>query len=339
MENKKPSVPGIIDAFSMGFEQVHRIIWIILLPIVVDIFLWKGPLLSVGPVIKRFLALWNEVREDKEQNQQVPASVTAEMMQNFEVVRQQFEAMAGQFNLFSLLVANIAVVPSMAPSSQANPAWALEVSQPLAMVLLVIVFELVGLLLGVLYLGLIAQQIRDGRVDALLLARRVWRYWLSIVGLLAIVLGLILVLGIPGGIIIGLVFVVSAGLGTGLIAVVGGIIQIALILAVVYLFFLTDAVVVSEVGPIRAAINSVKVVARNFWAALGLIVLYIVIVAGTHVIWNYLSLEDWGMLAAIVGNAYIASGLTAASIIFYKTRYARLAENEARETEKRTARA
>ncbi|HUX87106.1 MAG TPA: hypothetical protein VMW65_08895, partial [Chloroflexota bacterium] len=100
--------------------------------------------------------------------------------------------------------------------------------------------------------------------------------------------------------------------------------QIIAILLVVYLFFLVDAIVVSQAGPIRATLSSARVVANNFWPSVGFIVLIYVISLGTQVIWTSLSQSPAGTLVAIAGNAYIASGLTAASMLFYQSRVAKL---------------
>jgi hypothetical protein len=43
--------------------------------------------------------------------------------------------------------------------------------------------------------------------------------------------------------------------------------------------------------------------------------------AGFSIIWRMLSTSSWGTLLAIVGNAYIGSGLVATSFAFYRDRY------------------
>lgn len=328
----KRSSPGVIETLSAGFELVNKMIWIMLLPIVVDILLWKGPLLSIAPAFKSLLAAYADALPQQLQQPEVSSSILGERVQSFEQLRQGLEAAAEHFNLLSLLVTNIAVVPSIGFTSQEVAEWVITISQPATIIAVAIVLELVGVLLGVLYLGLLAQQVRDGRIDPLRLARSVWRYWLSIVGFLLIVLGAALFVGVPAGLFAGVMFVISAGLGAGLMAVFATLLNVGLMLAMVYLFFLPDAVVVSEVGPIRAVSNSVKVVAGNFWSAIGLIVITFIIVAGTRVIWEYLSAETWGIVAAMVGNAYIASGLSAASMLFYKTRLAGMRETESLKT-------
>jgi hypothetical protein len=184
--------------------------------------------------------------------------------------------------------------------------------------------ELVGTLVGVVYLGVIAQQIRDGRLSLALLARRVWRYWLSILGFFVLAIAVLCVISLIVGIAVGLVAVVAPPVGSFLWLLVTALAQIAGVLFLIYLFFLTDAIVVSEVGPIRAAVSSARVVANNFWSSVGFIGLVYVISLGMQIIWSALAQNPIGTVIAIAGNAYIASGLAAASMLFYKNRVVRL---------------
>jgi hypothetical protein len=100
--------------------------------------------------------------------------------------------------------------------------------------------------------------------------------------------------------------------------------QVASILLVIYLFFLVDAIVVSEVGPVRAAVNSARVVSSNVWSTVLFIFLVWVISAGLQLVWGAMSKTLFGTGVAIVANAYVASGLAAASMQYYQTRVSRL---------------
>jgi hypothetical protein len=201
---------------------------------------------------------------------------------------------------------------------------ALEINSGWELLGVAAVAELVGTLIGCLYLGALAQQIRDGKFMPQTLFRRVWRYWLSVVGFVALGIGVCLAVSVPVGIAIGLVQVVAPGAGMVLwYAALAGA-QIIAVLMMIYLFFLVDAIVVSEAGPVRAAVNSARVVANNFWATVGFIVLVYVISLGMQVIWTAMSKSPIGTVAAIVGNAYVATGLTTASLLYYQARVSRL---------------
>ena len=51
-----PPPPGVIGSLRAGFDVVSSHVWLILLPIVLDVFLWLGPRLSVGNLYSSFVS-------------------------------------------------------------------------------------------------------------------------------------------------------------------------------------------------------------------------------------------------------------------------------------------
>lgn len=315
------AVPGVIETLSNGFEQVNRVLWVVALPILMDLFLWLGPQVSAAPVFERLIGWYNRLTQSYLAT--AAGNVDATTLDQARQALTSFQAQVGHGNLLTLLVANVASLPSMLPPA-AKSAPTVQIASVGALIGVVLATQIVGIFLGCVYLGALGQQIRDGRVALPLLGRRVWFYWLSVIGFLLIVIGLALVISIPVGLAIGLVELIAPAIGVALWAVAVAAAQIGAILLMLYLFFLVDAIVVSEVGPVQAAIKSFRVVANNFWPSVGFIVLIYVISLGMQEIWKAMSQNPVGTFIAIVGNAYIASGLTAASLLYYKTRIARL---------------
>jgi hypothetical protein len=104
-------------------------------------------------------------------------------------------------------------------------------------------------------------------------------------------------------------------------AVMTAIVVTLALAAQLYLFFAPDAIFISRVGPIQAIRRSVRVVHAGVWSALTLAILITVILVGTGQVWIALASQvSWGLALGIVGNAYIASGLVAASMLFYRER-------------------
>src|SRR5262249_16167577 len=154
-------------------------------------------------------------------------------------------------------------VPGMAPPSQSGTfAWQIGALGPFLGIALGL--ELVGTLIGCLYLGAIAQEVRDGRVSLGALARRVWLFWLSVIGFVVLAIVAATLIAIPIALAVTMVRLISPEIGAALATLLTLGAQVAAILLVIYLFFLVDAIVVSQVGPIRAAVNSARVVANNF---------------------------------------------------------------------------
>jgi len=312
------AAPGVIDTLSAGFTQVNRIPWIIGLPILMDVVLWLVPRVSAAPVFHQLAARLSDIYGNV-----AGSGLDSTTLDQARQTLGDFDQAAAGFNVLSLLVVNLAGVPSILPTSLTG-AIGFQIISGWVLLVVAVLAELVGTLIGCLYLGALAQQIRDGRFSPLTLVRRVWTYWLSVIGFVALAIGVCLAISIPVGLAIGLVQVVAPGAGTALwYAALAGA-QIVAVLLMIYLFFLVDAIVVSEAGPVRAAINSARVVANNFWATVGFIVLVYVISLGMQVIWTAMSKSPIGTVVAIVGNAYVATGLTTASLLYYQSRVSRL---------------
>ena len=312
------SLPGIIDTLTGGFDHVNRVLWIILIPIALDLFLWLTPQWSAAPflhdVVRSIGSFYTQY------GNQVADPTTADQMQ--QAIAALNDGVNG-FNLWTLLVASFAGVPSIAPPTQAGP-LAFQIRTSSGFLLAFVGLELVGTILGCLYLGLLAQQVRNGKVSLVALARRLPLYVGSVIGFVLLAVGVALLVFFPIMLAIGVARLIAPGAGVFLsfLGLLG--VQVVGLLSVIYLFFLVDAIVVSDAGPIRAARNSASIVASNFWGTLGFIIVFVVITWGLGLVWLALSKNTLGMIAAILGNAYVASGLAAASMHYYQARISRL---------------
>jgi len=287
--------PGVIDTLSLGFSAITQQLWVLVIPVAIDLYLWLGPRLSPLPLIKR-ASLYLP-----------PAEPTI-----------QWQELLGGFNLFSLLDSAILGVPSlMAGVAAASPLgqMVIEIDSGLPFLGWFLVLFPLGLLLGCLYLGLIAQNVRQKPYHSLL--HRLWGYWLRVILLLLIFIGGAIVLGFP--LATGLALV--SFLNESLTAILSTLLLALLVWIWFYLFFAIDAIVISDAGPLSAIWNSINVVRRNFWSSLGLFILINVIGLGLSFVWRALGANPWGLALGIVGNAYVGSGLAAASLIFYRDRY------------------
>ncbi len=297
---------------SAGYNMVLRRMWLIAIPVALDVYLWLGPKLSVRPLTRSLLGLLLLLE---------PAPAEIESL--LESYRELLETMGQEVNLFSFLSSSLLRVPSYLagglPSgvSGSSVTWG-ENGSTLAVVALIPLLITVGLFLGTLYLGAVAQVARDGTVSLGLLLRRVWRYWLLTLLFGVLLVGVLLIVGLPVTIVAGLIGVVSPGLAQFALLAAGGLVLWMLF----HFFFVPHAIVVSESGLLRAVWNSLIIVSRNFWSALALIVLTNLINAGFGVVWDKLSTNAPLTAVSIAGNAFIGTGLVAASLIFYQDRLA-----------------
>jgi hypothetical protein len=145
------------------------------------------------------------------------------------------------------------------------------------------------------------------------------RAWGRVLLYLLLVIGVALLFGLP----IGVLTYGAALLSPALASLVLSAVSVGVIWAGIYLFFVPEAIFLSGVGPLRAVKQSVAVVRLSFWPTLGLIGLTTLVLFGLGQVWELASerlTEPWGLAVGVLGNAYIASGLIAASMRFYRER-------------------
>ncbi|HEY3109520.1 MAG TPA: hypothetical protein VGL23_12245, partial [Chloroflexota bacterium] len=248
-------VPGVIDTLSAGFQLVNRAPGLLLIPVLLDLLLWLGPRLSVAGLAERALSRLIPTVEQLGQDDRQIA-----------LIREAAQA----FNLLSLLAFSGWTIHTAVPPERSGAAGVIEISTVSILAALTVGLSLAGIAFGCVWLGALAQHVRDGRLDLGRLLAAAPRYWLAIVGFLALATVAAVALMVPLTMAAVVVQIVAPASG----ATVGAqfLFWVALLVALIFLTFLIDAIVVSEVGPVRAALNSIRVVSSNFWSSLGFII-------------------------------------------------------------------
>jgi len=345
---------GVIGCLSAGFEVLSRNLWLIALPVLVDLLLWLGPQLSVAPLLQGFIAL-------------LMAQSTPDVTMAHQVAQtvQLLELFSEQFNQLSLLsVLPLLNVPSLL--AQHAPVMLSPLGEP-RVLLVTSVFALmgwgvllvpVGLVLGFLYLNSLARRVHamcfpdgqelnkvegpamsqaegtdqaagvsSGALPRALLdpssGRRLGRTMGKFIRVFLFAAGLLMVgmVLIPlWMLLVGMVLMIAQPLGVLIwLLSVGLASYIAL-----HLLFVVPGVVLGGRGLLRAVWESILLIRRQFSSVAGLIVLVIVIYEGLGYVWSLPSGDSWSLLVGILGNSCIATGLTAATLVFYQERVGQL---------------
>jgi hypothetical protein len=300
----------LINTLSSGYNMVLKRIWVIAIPIALDMYLWLGPRLSIEPLTRSLLSVWL-----------LPEQGPAEIQPLLEFYRENLKTLGQEGNLFSFLSSNLLGMPSylaggLPESVTGSPVMWGESWSALVILALIPVLVAAGLFLGSLYLGIVAQFTRNGAVDFKRLGQRVWRYWGLILLFGILLIGVLSILGVPLMMIIFLLEMASPALSRFALLGAGGLILWLLF----HLFFVPHAIIVSESGLLRAVWNSLIIVGRNFWSVLILIITMNLISAGFTAIWDRISVNGLLTMVSIAGNAFIGTGLAAATLIFYRDR-------------------
>ncbi|MGQ9518089.1 MAG: hypothetical protein ACUVT1_12555 [Anaerolineae bacterium] len=311
---------GVIDTLTAGYRVIVRRWWLLAIPILLDLFLWMGPRLGIAGVVRDLAVSLNS-----------PAQFGQELAGALQQTQYLLDQVA-RANLWILLAWGIPGIPSLiaavAPGGLTAPiaAGVIQVGSAL---------QAVGLALGLMAAGTLLASVYVAGVGRAVLQefepaaprkpfdRLVLSTWGQLLLFLLIIVLITLMFSVPFMFLGGLLALVNPSMGMGALNLFSLLMLALGVWMAVYLFFAVDSIVINGVHILRAMWNSANVVLRNFWPALGLIVLIQVISVGMSLIWRQLTSSPWGTAFAILANAFISTGLVAASFIFYLERFKR----------------
>lgn len=302
---------GVIDAIQRGFDLINHRLWLLLIPVLLDLFLWRGPRLSPAP--------WVHTRLDALLAQ---PELSAELPSDFLLMLEQTRMLADGLNLFALLTGLVTGLPSfMARLATSAVAPTLTITETWQVLLAVVVLIPIGLFIGSIWLALIVRAMQAETAGWGATLRRAGWLWLNL-GLYLAGLTAALVGG-SGFFALSLTFLLLL-LGSGGLSILGwaSLFFFWLVLWVgIGLSFVVSAIAVDGVNVARAVWRSLNVVTRNFPATIGLLLIGLLLTEGFARIWLRLSDRNWGVPLGMVGYAYIGTALVAAGFYFYQARY------------------
>ena len=306
---------GIIDSLSAGYRFLGRNLHLLLIPVVMDLLLWLGPRFSVASLFSR-LAEFYAGAADLEG---MPRDVVS--------MSEQISGMLTEFgansNLLDAMVSrSLLHVPSLlATIGPIANGTIFNVANPFAAFLFYGSFGVLGVLIGVVYLNLLASKLPLGSGSKLLntpeFVVTVIRQWFLIVIYVILLALLLLAISLPVSAGALLITLISPVLGSVFVFLLSGTVLVLFF----YLYFVTAALIMDDLPLHLAVVRSFTLVRNNFLPTLGFIILTSIISVGMALILDGLTtFTPVGVLAAIVINAYVGSGLAMALLVFYRTR-------------------
>lgn len=291
---------NIIDNMSAAFNTVIKKIWLLVIPIALDLFLWLGPKVSVAPLVNDFVAI---IQQGLTNASATAQTSSADLVSS---LLPELQATLASTNLLALLAWGRVGVPSISGLLPITPQnrLVLLINTPLQMVGVELAILALGLFLACILIGLISQAVRGEGLNLHQVLRRAPTHWLYLV-LLYVPLNILLFMALGLGLLLGpLMFLL-----------LGGILWISL-----YLFFVPQAVILSDASPLEALRDSFIIVRLNFWSSLCLVLLVYLISGGFGLIWSRLTFNPIGIIGSILANAFVGTGLLAATCFFYRDR-------------------
>ncbi|MBI2886454.1 MAG: hypothetical protein HYY02_04525 [Chloroflexi bacterium] len=310
---------GIVDTLSAGFATVNRRLWLLLLPILLDLLLTFGPGVGLAPVVESSVALFRQPLETREAGARPGLA-----QENLRQMLEQSAETVGTFRDANVLGLLAWQIPSLVSATSTSPlpklrgAAVTELDNGWVLLGYGLALCLLSLLGASVYLAALAHALRSDSRDLARLGRSILRGWISFSMLFA----LLLLLALPASGAALLLLGAASLLGSVPLSLASSLLLAVALTGSFYLFFASDAIFYTDRGPVRSAWYSANVVWRNFWPSAGFILLLLLIQTGIPLAWKLVLEHPLGLLSAIVGQAYISTGLAAAAMLFFAQRYA-----------------
>ena len=322
-----PPAPNLIGAIRSGFDAITNHIWLILFPIILDLFLWIGPRIKLTSLINN----------TSEELFRVSASQDPSLVELLGPMQEIWAEFAEQFNMLVLLrsypvgITSLVVAKSAATSPVADlvGSWGIgslwgellrvligswEIGSLSGVLLAFVVISLIGIAGGTLFFLVGAQAAVIGDISW----KQVFYEWpwssLQMFFLAILWTVIFLVITIPGSFLLSLVILSGVSYGQCALLVFAG----AVFWLILPLVFSPHGIVLNQ----NSFFESVKISANLARKTLPSTVLFVLAVfllsKGLDILWSYPKPTSWFLLVGILGHAFVTTGLLAASFVYYR---------------------
>jgi hypothetical protein len=304
-----PAPPRLISSLVAGFDTITNHIVLILFPVGLDILLWFGPHFRLKTLISSFISDLTSL----------PGFDAPEMEEILQPSMELWSVMAEQFNLLTTLRSYPIGIPSLMVSNQpvrvpVGRPMMVDISTLGIAILLLMIFTVLGLILGALFFSLVAQATLKGEIRW---RRALSRWpWMSLQVLLLALLwvGLMLVVSVPASCL--LTFGALGGLSLGQFAILlyGGF----MIWLIFPLLFSPHGIFVNRHRAWVSVIQGVRITNITIPRTIIFFLTLLLLSQGMDILWRIPPEDSWLTFIGIIGHAFVSTGLLAASFVYYR---------------------
>lgn len=304
-----PAPPSLMSALMAGFDAIANHIGLILFPVVLDLFLWFGPHLSLARLIDNLLNHMSSLPG-------ADASGTADLLS----ISNQFWTMIAQrLNLLSVLRSYPVGIPSLmtslqpvqTPSGSPVTFYIPSVLGVIGVWVLLTIFGLVG---GTFYYGVVAQAALAGKVQWRLIFSGLPWSSLQVLSLALFWIALLLGISIPGSCVLALVSLTGLTAGT-----VGIFILAGLLIWILFPLLLSAHGIFVNRRKMWASVRDGMRLTRLTLPSTGLLFLIIIVLnEGLGLLWSVPGEASWLTIIGVMGHAFVTTALLATTFIYYR---------------------
>jgi hypothetical protein len=293
---------GVIKSVAAGFDKIAAQPLLLIPPILLDLFLWFGPRLTIPTIfeeLSKFII--------------APTGMEEAIV---EQIRSSFIELGARVNLFSVMSSfPLGISTLMAGrrpiTSPVGDGSVIQLTNPLVMFMSLVVILAIGQGIGAQFHRWIARQTAPGeeQIDQ-------WKASVKAILLAVVVFSLAFL------ILFGFSLVaVLASLLLPLFGFMVAFLGFSFILwAFIYLIFTPHGIILNRLGIVRAMMESTTLVRWNILPVVGYLGLAYGITYLTNLVWVLPDEGSWFSILAVVGHAFVSATLLAGSYAFYQDR-------------------
>jgi hypothetical protein len=293
---------GVIKSVAAGFDKIAAQPLLLIPPILLDLFLWFGPRLTIPTIfeeLSKFII--------------APTGMEEAIV---EQIRSSFIELGARVNLFSVMSSfPLGISTLMAGrrpiTSPVGDGSVIQLTNPLVMFMSLVVILAIGQGIGAQFHRWIARQTAPGeeQIDQ-------WKATVKAILLAVVVFSLAFL------ILFGFSLVaVLASLLLPLFGFMVAFLGFSFILwAFIYLIFTPHGIILNRLGIVRAMMESTTLVRWNILPVVGYLGLAYGITYLTNLVWVLPDEGSWFSILAVVGHAFVSATLLAGSYAFYQDR-------------------
>ncbi|MFZ3150638.1 MAG: hypothetical protein WA116_03035 [Anaerolineaceae bacterium] len=297
--------PNIKDAIAAGFKSTASHVYLIFFPIILDLYLLFSPRYTIYGLVQKLLEQYS-----------LPAEASADLSAAWA----EFLTLAEEFFRYFSVSSALRTLPVGVPSLLSGRVLTEtpfgsysfnEITSWGNFLLAILVFSLVGILLGTVYFQMSSSSIVKPLEKTSL--KEFGKLLLNIIALPALAIVLLIIIGIPVVALIIILNTISSALGMFGYIILGTF----LISVFLPLFFTPHAVIMLKQNVITSLRTSIKIVQSTYSQTSFFIVLLIFTSYVSNLLWQSPPDDSWMMLVGIFGHALVSTALISASFHYF----------------------
>jgi len=301
----KSQKPSILQAFISGFNTTTNHIYLIILPIIVDLFIWFGPQFNLEKLLlPRIQGIDSLPGLDNPQFNDILSDYLANLVE-----------IAKSLNL-SVLIRTVPVgvpslISSLSPTS--NPLGTpirFEIASINSMFVYIIVFSLIGIALGSLFYQRTAQSImKDYRKPTI---SEFLKAMLQVILLPVLLIIIFLMISTPIFLFVSILSALSPAIGQ--FALMSALVIV--LWMIIPLYFTPHSIFLFRQNLFTSIMTSISVVRFSLPGSALFLLFAMVLSEGFNILWRIPPQDSWMLLVGILGHAFISTAILFSSFFY-----------------------